>query len=337
MSIGQFLRDKWLFCMMQIGVVLFIGMMLSVFRLSGYSTLFVCSTVVVLDTLLLLGEYIQKRIYYKRLACQIEQLDKKTLITEVAQKPEFEEAKIWWEILQVATKSMNDEIAHYRVSQEAYKTYIEAWIHEIKTPIACIELMCENQKNTVTKGIGVETKKIEDFVEQALFYARSTSVEKDYVIKEVSLETVVRAAIKKEATRIIEGRVKVELESLDYRVLTDSKWLAFMLTQILCNSLRYKGEALTLRCEARDEKERIVLRIGDNGIGICESDIGRVFDKGFTGENGRRYGKSTGIGLYLCQKLCDKMHLGITLTSKLGEGTTVELIFPKDKRIFFED
>lgn len=199
-----------------------------------------------------------------------------------------------------------------------------------------MELMCENHRNDLTKNMLVETRKIEGFVEQALFYARSTSVEKDYVIREVSLEALVRNAIKKEARQMIEHKVQVQLGNMDYQVLADPKWVEFMLSQILSNSLKYKGENLRLKCEAEDYQAQVILSIEDNGVGIPDKDIGRVFDKGFTGENGRRYAKSTGIGLYLCKKLCKKMHLGIRLESKEGEGTKVFIIFPKDKRIFFE-
>lgn len=109
----------------------------------------------------------------------------------------------------------------------------------------------------------------------------------------------------------------------------------FILGQFLSNSIKY--DTTTLKCEAVEKDEQILLTIADNGVGIPLQDIGRVFNKGFTGENGRIYGKSTGIGLYLCKKLCDKMHLGISLVSEQGVGTKVTLVFPKDKRIFFEE
>ncbi|MGL6175253.1 MAG: ATP-binding protein, partial [Cellulosilyticaceae bacterium] len=165
---------------------------------------------------------------------------------------------------------------------------------------------------------------------------RSTSVEKDYMIREVSLEELVRTAIKKQAKQIIEYKVDIKLGKLEEKVFVDSKWIDFMLGQIITNSLKYRKEHLILGFEAEITDTQVILKIIDNGIGIPTKDVGRVFDKGFTGENGRKYAKSTGIGLYLCQKLCEKMHLGMGVVSEEGKGTQVSFVFPKDKRVFFE-
>lgn len=335
MRLSIFLKEKWLFCITQIGMILFVGVMLSVYGISDYGIGFVCIAMVLVDSGVLAVEYFQKHMYYHKILKISEALDKQTLMSELIEEPSFEEGKIWWLLLQRANKSMNDEIATYRILQEEYKTYIEAWIHEIKTPIASTRLMCENHKNDFTKVLGNEVSKIDSFVEQALFYARSTSLEKDYVIKEISLNDLVRGTIKKHARLLIEKKIILQLEQLDYKVFADSKWVDFILGQLLSNSIKY--DTTTLKCEAVEKDEQILLTIADNGVGIPMQDIGRVFNKGFTGENGRIYGKSTGIGLYLCKKLCDKMHLGISLVSEQGVGTTVTLVFPKDKRIFFEE
>lgn len=336
MSWGQFIKDKWIFCVTQIVVILFIGTLLSVYRLNTYGIVFVCMMITIIDTALLLGEYIQKRMYYQKFLKMFDQLDKKRLISELGEEPNFQEGKIWWEVLTLATKSMNDEVSKYRVLQEEYKDYIEAWIHEIKTPIASIGLLCENHKDERSKWIAQEMNRIDSFVEQALFYARSTSIEKDYMIREVSLEELVRTAIKKQAKQIIACKVNLQLGKLEDKVFVDPKWVDFMLGQVITNSLKYKKEDLTLQFEGEVTDTGVILKIIDNGIGIPAKDIARVFDKGFTGENGRKYAKSTGIGLYLCQKLCKKMHLAIRLVAQEGEGTQVSFIFPKDKKVFFE-
>ncbi|MGL6174645.1 MAG: sensor histidine kinase, partial [Cellulosilyticaceae bacterium] len=136
MSWGQFIKDKWIFCMIQITIILFIGTLLMVYGLNIYGIVFVCMMITVMDVCLLLGEYFQKRIYYQKFLKMFTQLDKKRLISEVGEEPTFYEGKIWWEVLRLATKSMNDEVAKHRGVQEEYKEYIEAWIHEIKTPIS---------------------------------------------------------------------------------------------------------------------------------------------------------------------------------------------------------
>ncbi|MGL4737519.1 MAG: sensor histidine kinase [Cellulosilyticaceae bacterium] len=336
MSLRKFLKDRWLFCLFQMLTVLFVAALLAVFHVNLYGILFVCMGMVLLQGGALLSDYLSKRHYYNRLQEVLENLDQKRLVSELIDEPEFEEGKIWWEALRLMGKSMNDEVARYRLLQEEYKDYIETWIHEIKMPLACTALMCENNKSELTSKILVENNKVEQYVEQALFYARSTSVEKDYMIKEVGLEELVRSAIKKEARQIIETRTTVKLENLEYQVLADVKWVGFILGQILGNSLKYRQGSLSLHIWACDNDSQVILNIEDNGVGIPVQDMGRVWDKGFTGENGRNYAKSTGIGLYLCKKLCKKMNLGINIQSQQGKGTTVQLIFPKDKRVFFE-
>ncbi|MGL5675087.1 MAG: sensor histidine kinase [Cellulosilyticaceae bacterium] len=337
MSIGKFLKDKWLFLILQSIIILFIATFLTVLRLNTYGVLFVTIGLIVISGIMLAGEYSQKYVYYQKLIKAMERLDKKHLISELIEEPSFQEGKLWWEVLGQAIKSMNDEIATYRISQEEYKTYIETWVHEIKTPLAAMELMCEVEKTNMTQAVLKETKKVEAYVEQALFYARSTSVEKDYIVKEVNLEEVVKKSAKKYARQLIESKATLHFEHLEYNVLADAKWVDFILSQLISNSIKYRKENLSLYWYAEETSNQVILHMEDNGVGIGTRDIGRVFDKGFTGENGRRYGKSTGIGLYLCKKLCDKMHLGIKLESTVDVGTKVILTFPKDKKVFLEE
>lgn len=128
----------------------------------------------------------------------------------------------------------------------------------------------------------------------------------------------------------------MKLDDLDYSVYADEKWLDFIIGQIIANSIKYKKEALTLWFFASENQENMILFIRDNGIGISEGDLGRVFEKGFTGENGRAFAKSTGIGLYLCKELCNKMYLGLEVQSSMGHGTTIKITFPKDRQSFLQ-
>lgn len=192
-------------------------------------------------------------------------------------------------------------------------------------------MVIENNKNEVTKSIGEELEKIENYIEQALFYARSNTVEKDYYIKKIGLQEIVKDSIKKNKNLLIPGKTILNLHDLNYEVNTDSKWMSFILNQILQNSVKYKKQNhnLELEISAKQGKQNIILTLKDNGIGIKKGEITRVFEKGFTGTNGRKIGKkSTGIGLYLCKKLCDKLGLGLELNSIEGEGTEVIIVFP---------
>lgn len=193
-------------------------------------------------------------------------------------------------------------------------------------------MLIENNKTEVTKSIDEELDKVENYVEQALFYARSNTVQKDYYIKSTKLKDMVNDAIKKNKNILIGEKISINLHDLDLTVNTDNKWLIFILNQIIQNSSKYmkKEENSQIEIYSKQGKENIILYIKDNGIGIKEEEVPKVFEKGFTGTNGRLQGKkSTGIGLYLCKKLCDKLGISIELNSKENKGTEVKLIFPK--------
>lgn len=193
-------------------------------------------------------------------------------------------------------------------------------------------MVIENNKNEVTKSIDEELDKVENYIEQALFYARSNTVEKDYYIRKVSLKEIVNDSIKKNKSTLIQEKIAVNIHDVDFEVSTDSKWTQFILNQIIQNSRKYKklNENLEIEIFAKQNPENVILSIKDNGIGIKKGEITRVFEKGFTGTNGRMSNKkSTGIGLYLCKKLCDKLGCAIELNSVQDEGTEVRIVFPQ--------
>lgn len=197
-------------------------------------------------------------------------------------------------------------------------------------------MVIENNKNPVTKSIDEELDKVENYIEQALFYARSNTVEKDYYIKRNNLKDAVNESIKKNKNVLIQEKIAVNIHDLDIEVSTDSKWIGFILNQIIQNSVKYKKQDSNSEIEiyGKQEKEKVILYMKDNGIGIKKGEITRVFEKGFTGTNGRLSNKkSTGIGLYLCKKLCNKLGIAIELNSVQEEGTEVRLVFPKDSYI----
>ena len=272
----------------------------------------------------MLIEYFFKAGYYNNLYDMLDDLDKKTLLSEIAPKPNFYEGLILYDVLKSTNKAMNDEIAKYSLSSAEYREYIELWVHEIKTPIAGAKLICENTGNNAMLD---SLQKIDRFVEQALFYSRSSAVEKDFIIKQAELKELINRALRKNAKSFIDNKISIETGNLDFTVPTDVKWTDFILEQILYNAVKYEGKRIKIY--AGQNENSISLFISDDGIGIPKQDINRVFDKGFTGENGRKHAKSTGIGLYLCKKLCLKLGLNISASSEQGKGTSVEIIFPK--------
>jgi signal transduction histidine kinase len=336
MKLSSFLKEKIPFIFSQGIIIIFLANLLSIMKIGGFSVLFISVCILLITLFSLAIEFVQKRRFYNGLYATLDAMDQKQFISQLIKSPDFIEGKILEDVMKQTTKAMNDEIAGYKISQEEYKEYIETWIHEVKIPIACIDLICENNKSEVTRNILDETQKIDTFVEQALYYARSTNVEKDYSIREMDLDGFVKSVIKKHSKQLIQNRVEIKLDNLCHTVFSDPKWLGFILGQIISNSIKYKKDSSYLSFSAQDKENQIILAVSDNGIGISKSDISKVFDKGFTGESGRKFAKSTGIGLYLCKKLCDKMHLGLEVESELEIGTTVYIIFPKDKTILFE-
>ena len=226
---------------------------------------------------------------------------------------------------------MLENVDKYKYAQEEYKEYIELWIHEIKLPISAGKMIIENNRTEVTESINEELDKIENYIEQALFYARSNTVKKDYYIKKVDLKEIVNSSIIKNKRNLIQNKINIDTHDVDKKVYTDSKWCTFILSQIIQNATKYsKQENKKIEIYAEPKKESTILYIKDNGIGIRKGEITRVFEKGFTGENGRKNGqKATGIGLYLCKKLCDKLGIGLELNSEKNVGTEVKIVFPK--------
>ncbi|MDR3148863.1 MAG: HAMP domain-containing histidine kinase [Oscillospiraceae bacterium] len=268
-------------------------------------------------------EYAVKSAYYRNLYTLLDSLSEKHYIAEIAATPEFWESKILTDVLQIAGKSMNDAIAENQKDNRDYREYIEMWVHEIKTPISGAKLICENKGY---EDVDAELTKIERYVEQALFYARSGAVEKDYVIKNVELDKIIRSLIKENAKTLIARKIRIDIQA-DGAVSADPKWLTFILQQLLDNSVKYGANAI------RFVFANGVLTVEDDGIGIPPADLPRVFERGFTGENGRGTAKSTGMGLYICKELCRKM--GLEISARSDSGTAVSVTFPENPYVTF--
>ena len=333
MKFRDFIKEKMILIVGTILALSSVEILLLVYNISTLIRLYCAFIIVFVVALAILIEYKKKKDYYNELIKNMEDLKEKYLISEIVKTPNFVEGRILKEILQDTGKSMLENVNYYKNIQEDYKEYIELWIHEVKIPIAASKLIIENNKNEITKSIDEELDKVENYTEQALFYARSNAVEKDYIINKTSLKEVVNGAILKNKTTLINEKVSIELANLkDEEIYTDSKWTIFIINQIIQNAIKYsKKDDKKIEIFSQEKNDKVILYIKDNGLGIKESEINRIFDKGFTGENGRIIGKkSTGIGLYLCKKLCDRLGLGIELNSKKDIGTEVRIIFPKN-------
>lgn len=253
-------------------------------------------------------------------------LSERYLISEVLELPEQAEDQVYYQLLKMAGKSMLEQIGEVRRERLEYKEYIEQWIHEIKTPITAMKLLCENHRTDWTKELLLELEKTNRFTEQALYYARSEHTEKDYSVREMSLSQVVHQAIADNKYLLLQSGVRLEVEEMADTVYSDEKWVRFILNQLIANVVKYRSGQPVLRFSTRRQQDQVILVVEDNGIGISPADLPRVFEKGFTGQNGRMVQQSTGIGLYLCKRLCDKLGIGIAAESS-GQGTAISLAF----------
>lgn len=331
----EWIKDRWITIILLLLVIMTICIFLLPYNLPMILVLYMIISILVAYMVGIGVEFHQRKVFYKKVQRLLEELPEKYLIVELIKEPGFIEGKILKDILQQTNKSMLEHVNSYKYNEEEYKEYIETWIHEIKTPIATGKMIVENHKNEITKSIEEELDKIDNYVEQALFYARSNTVEKDYCITKTSLKEMVNSVVKRNKNAFIQGKIKANLHDLEIEVNTDPKWCIFIFNQIIQNSIRYLDkEEKEIEIFAEKEKEKVELYIKDNGIGIKIEELPRVFEKGFTGTNGRQTNKkSTGIGLYLCKKLCAKLQIGIQIESVEKETTCVKMTFPMNSFI----
>lgn len=335
MNFKLFLKEKAITILLLLFGIITIEIFLMAYNVGLFIKIYIPHIIMGLYVVSIAIEYFKKKKFYDNLSNMLEELEEEYLITEIINTPDFLEGKILKNTIETIDKSMLENVNKYKYMTEDYKEYIELWIHEIKIPIAASKMVIENNKNEVTKSIDEELNKVENYIEQALFYARSNTVEKDYYIRKVVLKEIVNESIKKNKSSLIQEKISIDIHDLDIEVNTDNKWIVFILNQIIQNSIKYRRkENSAIEIYANQGKENVILYIKDNGIGIKQGEITRVFEKGFTGTNGRLSNKkSTGIGLYLCKKLCNKLGIGIELNSVQNEGTEIRLVFPQSSYV----
>lgn len=330
MSLNEYLSDKKWSILVSLSGGVILSILLLLFGLSAgeVALLWLCFAVAFLG---FLGfDYLRKKKHIQFLLSTMDGLDKKYLLAEVIREPESALEQIYFRLMKAALKTMTDEVAASNRQNDEYREYIEQWIHEIKVPITGIKLICENNKTDDIRKILPQTELIDRDVERVLFYARLGSVEKDYLIKEISLKNCVTNVLARNKQFLIQNRVRVDTESVSDNVYSDNKWIEFIINQIIINCIKYRStRPPVIGISSKDMGNYISLSITDNGIGIRQSEISRVFDKGFVGSNGRAGNSATGIGLYLCKQLCARLGIDIDLESEVNQYTIVRLHFPK--------
>ncbi|WP_325226645.1 sensor histidine kinase [Schnuerera sp.] len=211
--------------------------------------------------------------------------------------------------------------------------YITRWVHEIKIPLSVCELIAdkieEEDMYNISEQLRQELEKMNFLVNQVLYTSKSSSYSEDFIVEEVNIDSLVKNAIKTNTNLFISKKIKLEIEELGFQVFTDRKWASYILEQIINNACKYVSIGGNIKIHAKEYEQNVALLIRDNGIGISKKDINRIFDRGFIGENARKTNKSTGMGLYICRKIANKINIEIKVNSQVSKYTEFKIIFYK--------
>lgn len=331
MSLLRFFKDK-----QPLILVFFIGWAVMVCFFAGFhdsleqaviiSVLYFASVICAL-----LLEYFLKAGFYKNARASLDRLDKKYLLPEMLDTPSFAEGEICKELLCEAGKSMTEQVSDYKRQSDEFREFIELWVHEVKLPVASLSLMSHNDGEAGAK-YSAQLKRLDGLIENVLYYSRSENAQKDYLITEIPLGAAFKGAALSARESLLEKNVTLKTQGLDIKVTTDAKWLEYIFTQLITNSLKYFSPERepVIEVSAYEDDRAVRLSFKDNGIGIPDTDLPYVFEKTFTGENGRIGAKSTGMGLYIVKSLCKKLGTDITARSFPGEWTEFIITFGKN-------
>ena len=230
------------------------------------------------------------------------------------------------QLLEALSGQLQDQKATSAAQYRQMMDYYTLWVHQIKTPIASMRLILEDEDSALSRKVRSQLLRIEQYVAMVLTYLRLDSEYSDYVIRDHVLADLLRPVIRKFASEFIGRRIQLVYEPVQCHVVTDEKWFCFVLEQLLSNALKYTKEG---RIEIVAERDELVIR--DTGIGIAAQDLPRIFEKGYTGYNGRSDKRASGIGLYLCKRICDELRLPIRVQSTVGVGTSVYIGLCQEK------
>ena len=333
MKLMPFLKDKFMFLILH---VICMGALSAFLRLTGYGSTGVTLILIFWTVILALWLFItyrERKRYFDEIDKILAEVDQRYLLGELLPYSCRLEDRLYNKMMHLSNKSVIEKIRKIEDAQRDYREYIESWVHEIKTPITGIALICENRRRheAVTqenlREISLENQEIENCVDKVLYYARMENVYKDFLIQKTDLQKTAEEVLAKNRLLLIRHQVRAEVHCGDM-VYTDGKWISFILNQMIGNSVKYRGESPVFLIYTEREKDGVRLTIEDNGVGILPEELSRIFEKGFTGSNGRSHKQATGMGLYLCKRLCERLEIGLSAQSQPGQGTKMTLDFP---------
>lgn len=340
MSFREYINDKRFFLIFYFIIMLFVSLIVVVSVNGQYAVNYFLymngSCLLVLILYMTIG-FLYRNKFYKGLTELIESEQEGIYVSML--EPQNYEQKLFLSFLQKIQDDNSSQLQQLHDEKHDQQEFIMSWIHEVKLPIAASQLLIENSEGKsgewLIDKLEDELDKIDNYVEQALYYSRIDSFSKDYFITDVQLNQMIKNSVKKYSKLFINKGIHFEMDEVEQYVHSDGKWLGFVIDQIIANSLKYthEGGKITIHFE-EDRKEKKLL-IQDNGIGIKVEDLNRVFEKGFTGFIGRSHRKSTGMGLYLAKQLAKKLGHDLTIESEEGKYTRVVIHFPKVSSYYY--
>lgn len=319
-----FLRDQWAFAAF---FVVQLILLLLIFALDGYwnSSLMIYAIFLSLffSGGFLLSRYLTHRTIYQRLSNPVQSLEELTQshgnapLCRAMDENCLEQYRLY-----------KEELHAYENKQRDHITFIQQWVHQMKTPLSVIHLLLQDDDDPKSESVREEVDRLKRGLETILYLARLDRFEQDFLIEPVNLRTLVQEAVAENKRLFIRNQVYPELQIDEHwSVESDDKWLSFVLNQLLINAVRYSaGKSNKVTIRAYERGSQVVLEVQDYGIGIPREDIRRVFQPYFTGENGRKYAESTGMGLYLVKEICGKLNHAVELESMVDAGTTVRVV-----------
>ena len=253
------------------------------------------------------------------LMCDIKKLS--TSMAEHLPAAQSIEEGDYQELLRILCRENSEIEVSSKTSYREMVDYYTVWAHQIKTPIASMKLSLQGEDSPLARKLSSDLFRIEQYVEMVLAFLRIDSDYSDYVFRRRDIDGIIRQSVRKFASEFIGRKISLEYGEIHKDIVTDEKWLSFVLEQLLSNALKYTREG-SIRIYLRGEN---TLCIADTGIGIASEDLPRIFEKGYTGANGRSDMTASGLGLYLCKKICDKLGIKIAAESEIGKGTVISL------------
>ncbi len=274
--------------------------------------------------------YKSRKKFYQRLNQPLTSLDDSFQTTDGTPLSEALDG-----LLRDQYKLYQNQIKQLEKQQNEHLKFMDQWVHQMKTPLSVIELTAQNLDEPDSSNIREETERMKNGLHTILYMARLRSFEQDFHIKPVMLSKLVNEVNRDNKRYYIRNHVypKLETEQEEITVETDEKWLFFIITQIIHNAVKYSNGSKSLVISIYEKDEEAILEVTDFGVGIPDVDKKRIFDPFYTGENGRKFRESTGMGLYLTKEVCDRLGHRIELDSSIGAGTSFRIIFPSTQNL----